>query len=283
MSVLEKLQKILDQMESDENLNLTNLNISNEDLNFLVNYVNESFTCKPCIILEVYMEKLHIYYVPILITIGLIGNFVSLFVFMGTHLKMHSSSYYLAALAVVEFLFVLTILFVHFDFNNILGLYNKNVWCQLFVYTSSVCSTLNTWLIVAFTVERFIAVQYPLKRPHICTVSRAKLIVTLLIIFALIFQSYVFWMATIIKTNDGNDICEMKPEYRDAMKVINFFDTVLTLIVPTILIIVMNVMIARNIYLFKIRLKNNMSRTDDAVGRGKKDGVFLEISISKVK
>lgn len=239
-----------------------NFNLTNQTMNKTCNF-------------DDILEAVHIYYIPALISIGIIGNLTSFLVFMTTHLKMHSSSYYLASLAVVEFLFVLALLIVRFD--REIGLFNKNVWCQFLVYISSVCTALSSWLIVAFTVERFIAVQYPLQRPHICTVSRAKMIVTCLILTGLLSQSYVFWTAGIIRTPEDNDMCELKPEYRDVMKIINIFDTFLTLIGPTLLIIVMNIMIARNIYLFKRRIKKKVGQRND-----EQEGVFLEMSISKV-
>lgn len=257
-------------MNSEESLN-----DSYYFTDYELNSTNETFSIVCA--LDNYITILHIYYIPVLISVGLIGNLASFFVFMTTHLKMHSSSYYLAALAIVEFVFVLVLLFVLFSFNNVIDLYNKNGWCQIFVYISSVCSTLSGWLIVAFTVERFIAVQYPLQRPHICTVSRAKAIVFGLVIIALLFQSYLFWTAGIIENIDG-PVCEMKQEYRDVMKIINIFDTTLTLIGPMVLIVIMNIMIARNIYLFKRRIQNKSCRFN-----GERNGVFLEMSISKVR
>lgn len=140
-------------------------NISGEPL--LIS--EESETCSPY---HIYLNLLHTYYVPFIIAVGLLGNFFSCVVFLTTPLKTRSSSYYLAALAMADFGFLLVLLVVHCSFNDVLDLFNKDGWCQTFVYVSSVCANLSVWFIVAFTVERFIAVQYPLQRPQICTVSR---------------------------------------------------------------------------------------------------------------
>lgn len=98
----------------------------------------------------------HQYYIPFIIMIGLIGNLLSCLVFLHTHLKMRSSSIYLAALSMTDFSFLFSLLLVWV--NNTIGwkVFNKNVWCESVVYVSSVCSSLSVWLIVAFTVERFI-------------------------------------------------------------------------------------------------------------------------------
>ena len=50
---------------------------------------------------------------------------------------------------------------------------------------------LSVWFTVAFTVERFIAIQYPLQRPRMCTVHRAKTAVASLTTLAIIGNSWI--------------------------------------------------------------------------------------------
>ncbi|RZF48430.1 hypothetical protein LSTR_LSTR015647 [Laodelphax striatellus] len=104
------------------------------------------------------LDFFHLYYIPAIISVGLVGNLLSCVVFLRTHLKMRSSSYYLAALATADFGFNVTLLLVWLSGFG-LRVFNEEGWCQGVVYFSSVCSFLSVWLIVAFTVERFIAVQ----------------------------------------------------------------------------------------------------------------------------
>lgn len=212
----------------------------------------EDIICHPY---HTYLDFLHTYYIPLVIAVGLVGNFLSFIVFLTTPLKTRSSSYYLAALSMADFGFLSVLLLVHCSFNGILDIYNKDWWCQTFVYISSVCANLSVWLVVAFTVERFIAVQYPLQRPQICTVSRAKMIVLILTIIVMITQTYLFAVAGVINV-DGVNECEMKPDYHDFMKVVNVIDTLATLILPFVLIVFMNTMIARNLFMFSKRLQS---------------------------
>lgn len=216
-----------------------------------------NFFYETCGIFEYYLELLYKYYIPVMILIGLIGNFLSCVVFLSTYLKMRSSSYYLAALAIADLAFLVVLTIVNCSFNGILELFNKEGWCQILVYISSVASILSVWLIVAFTVERFIAVQYPLQRPAICTVSRSKATVCVLSGVAMVSQCYVFWTAGIGKNEINEDTCSMIPEQLPAMKVINTIDCVITLIIPFILIVVMNVMIARNLFNFSRKMSNS--------------------------
>ncbi|XP_058804443.1 alpha-2C adrenergic receptor-like isoform X2 [Phymastichus coffea] len=195
----------------------------------------------------------HQFYIPFIILLGLIGNMLSCFVFLTSHLKMRSSSYYLAALATADFSFLFSLLLVWL--NNNLGwrVFNEDGWCESVVYVSSVCSSLSVWLIVAFTTERFIAVQYPLHRPGLCTTARAKTIVTVLVVLALASHSYCFVTAGVVMQPDGIELCDMKYDYLETMRIVSIVDSVASLMAPLVMIITMNSMIMRNLFNFSQR------------------------------
>lgn len=214
---------------------------------------------------------------------GLLGNVVSGVVFLNTHLRMRSSSYYLAALSATDFSFLLMLLLVWLNSNAGVQVFNKNGWCQVLVYISSVCGFLSSWLIVAFTVERFIAVQYPLHRPRMCTVARAKAIVCCLVVFALILHSYSFVTAGLVKQYDGSEVCHMLEDYRETMRIMNIVDCLVSLIIPLILITSMNSMIGRNFLKFRRHFKQNPEiRTSmEGLGMERSDINLHHIHVSK--
>lgn len=221
--------------------------------NFTEHYEDPLEGCYPTI-----LTFFATYYIPFIICVGLVGNFLSCIVFLTTHLKMRSSSYYLAALASADFGFLTVLSLVYLSNNATLELFNKEGWCQTLVYISSVCSSLSVWLIVAFTVERFIAIQYPLQRPQMCTVSRAKITVVVLTILAFLSHSYCFFTAGMISLGvDRPEVCNMLEQYRDTMIIINSVDTVVSLIGPVVLIVSMNAMIARNLLLFRKKFQHD--------------------------
>lgn len=80
------------------------VNLSYNDSNDFVGVMGHTETCHP------YLLTLNTLYMPLVIVIGLVGNFLSFLVLSTTHLKMRSSSYYLAALAVSIVVEVSTIL-----------------------------------------------------------------------------------------------------------------------------------------------------------------------------
>jgi len=94
-----------------------------------------------------------------------------------------------------------------------------------------------------------------------CTVARAKAIVTGLAVVALLSHLYSFVTAGIVKRSDGSEICDMLEECNEIMRIINIIDSLVTLIIPLILIIVMNTMIGRNLLKFRKRFRQNQETT----------------------
>uniref|UniRef100_A0A8D8UM52 Neuropeptides capa receptor n=1 Tax=Cacopsylla melanoneura TaxID=428564 RepID=A0A8D8UM52_9HEMI len=200
------------------------------------------------------IDLFSVYYIPVIAFVGLVGNALSCIVFLNTHLKLRSSSYYLAALAMADFSYLSVLLFGWSDNNMNLEVFNREGWCQTLVYLSSVFSFLSVWLIVAFTVERFIAVQYPLHRPHICTVARAKTVILCLTAASFLLHVYCFLTAGLV-TNEAGVICDLREGYEEVMRYINILDTIVTLILPIVSIVVMNTMITRNLLIFGRRFR----------------------------
>lgn len=166
------------------------------------------------------VDVLLFYYTPLLIIVGSIGNILSVMVFFRTRLKKLSSSYYLSALGISDTGFLLCNLFQWLGLFNI-NFYNMEVVCQLFTYLSNLCATLSVWFVVAFTVERFIAVLYPLKRQTMCTVRRAKSVLVALTLISIIHCSpLLVFSSPQMSKHLGVVICDVLPIYTVSNKFI---------------------------------------------------------------
>lgn len=154
------------------------------------------------------------YYTPALVLIGSIGNILSVIVFFRTKLRKLSSSYYLAALGISDTCFLIGAFVSWLNYINI-NIYNKDYYCQFFTYVSGLCSFLSVWFVVAFTVERFIAVLYPLKRQTMCTVKRACIVLTGLLVTGCVLSVPYFVYAAPIYSEYLNDyVCDVRDEYK---------------------------------------------------------------------
>lgn len=158
-------------------------------------------------------SKIIAYYTPFITFTGTIGNVLSILVFFRTKMKKLSSSYYLAALGASDTGY----LFLNFvQWLNVLGIniYNRDIVCQLFTFLSSTFCVLSVWFVVAFTVERFIAVLYPLKRQTMCTVRRAKSVLICLIVIGILHSSPVLISAKAYESKPGFMVCDVRPSLK---------------------------------------------------------------------
>ncbi|XP_050433006.1 cysteinyl leukotriene receptor 2 isoform X2 [Adelges cooleyi] len=191
------------------------------------------------------------YYPLALIILGSLGNCMSVFVFFGTNLRKQSSSYYLSSLAISDTLFLLMQLMSELT-NAGIELFFMDGVCQFSIYMTQMCSFISVWLVVVFTSERFIAVRYPLHRSVVCTVSRAKMVLCVLITFAIIVHVPYLIITMpqevpILGTNNSTHTCGLNMQWYDLYVWLNYADSLINMVVPFFLIVVFNSMICQSV------------------------------------
>lgn len=140
-----------------------------------------------------------LYYTPILFVFGTLGNSLSLAVFcMNAKYRSQSASYYLSALAISDTGFLVNLLAVWLE-RVIGGIITSGLMCPLVMYLGQVTCFMSVYLTVAFSIERYVAVHYPLSRPRICTRSKARKIIAALTGVALFLFSYAWMIAQVVE------------------------------------------------------------------------------------
>jgi hypothetical protein len=122
------------------------------------------------------------YTIPFIIAIGLTGNIISLRVFTSTRLCKLSASLYLTALSASDTLVLLTYVLFNWLLYGLprwpaghrIDILNINGVCHSFLFISYTFRFISVYLIIIFTIERYIAVCWPLHRRRICTKNFAK-------------------------------------------------------------------------------------------------------------
>ena len=208
-----------------------------------------------------FLTGLNIYLTPIIIIVGVFGNVLSFLVFVATHLRRQSSSVYLAGLAIADVSFLLSLFIGWFSWLRI-HLFHRNVWCQVVVYVTYVGSFLSVWCVVCFTAERYIIVSYPFKRQTLCTVKKARIVLISMSAFALTMYSFPLWTSGIIY-HENLPYCTVLPKFTKAVFVLTTIDTFITLFLPSLIIIVLNIRITILVYKFskKRDLLRNVTST----------------------
>ena len=192
----------------------------------------------------VVLNHMTVYLLAVEIFIGCVGNLLACYVFLSSHLIHQSCNVYLTFLVLVDTGFLLCTFFVWIDFLDIgYSVFSLNGFCQGFPYLTYVFSFLSGYTVLSFTVERFIVTFYPLHRQHMCTTKRAKLCVTGLTVFAFIFYSFPLYMSTVVRY-EGYQECRPLTEFQTAATILSSIDSVITLLLPSCIIIVLNMAIA---------------------------------------
>lgn len=131
---------------------------------------------------------------PIIYAFGFPGNILSFLIWIRPRMR-HSSGVYLAALAVVDFIFL--VLHLLYELEKIWGVRTINfpVMCESFTVIFLTFQYLAPLLVLAFTVERYISICHPFKRERYCTTRRAEMVSLSLAVISLAIcaiQGY-FW------------------------------------------------------------------------------------------
>lgn len=228
----------------NQQFNSTSSNLSYED--------SAANPPKTYSLLHLLVLVLSTYFIPVIIGVGIVGNGLALVVFLGTYLKRLSLSVYLAALAVSDAVFLLTLFILWLEYVNV-PIFHRNGWCQGAIFLSYCSSFLSVWFVVSFTVERYIAICHPLKRPELCTTSRAKCVVVALTLFSLMGYSCTLWTSGVVVVagkTEKHRTCTPLKDYLQIHTVLTYIDTIVTLIIPFLLIIGLNITIAHRIAYF---------------------------------
>ena len=189
---------------------------------------------------------LNVYLTPVIVIVGFVTNSLAACVFLGTSLRHQSSSIYLAALAIVDTGFLMTVFTNWFTWITEQS-FHQAIWCQLIIYFAYVFGFLSVWFLLAFTVERYIAVCHPFVTYTMCSTKRAKIVICAISAFAAVGYNFALWTSRVIYFND-KPFCLPREEFMQAVNIAAGIDGVLTMIVPSVVIVLLNLRIGIRIY-----------------------------------
>jgi hypothetical protein len=152
-------------------------------------------------------------------------------------------------LALIDVFFLLDLLpgMIHTAFRS--DLYRRiNFICYVQTYISFVASFVHIWMVLAFTAERFFAVNFPLKHMSQCTPNFSRGIILIIIIPA--FLCYIH-PAFFVSEVDNKGQCREKDGYERYLNNLNNIDTIMTMFLPFILVSILNILIIRKLFCSK--------------------------------
>nr|BAO01090.1 neuropeptide GPCR A40 [Nilaparvata lugens] len=140
--------------------------------------------------------------------LGIIGNIISMIILSRPQMK-SSINYLLIGLARCDTVLILTSIFLFglppiYDYTHteLLRTYNAKIYPCVTPYIfplALTAQTVSVYLTLTVTLERFVAVCHPLRARSLCTYGRARLYVTLIIVFSFLYNLIRFWEANVVQ------------------------------------------------------------------------------------
>ncbi len=211
-----------------------------------------------------YSIYLQVICVPIIVLFGIVGNTLSFCVMCSRTYAHKSYSYYLRALAIFDTLTLLINLVNSADeiCRDWMGIKTcfmdklmvSSAGCKAFSVFEHTVMLMSSWLIVCFTIDRYIAVCHPLQLSRLCTENRSIVVTIILFIGTTISQ--LFRIYFIVKIPGRSQPCHAPP---GTLRTIYFgldyfwFSFFLRFLIPFIIIVICNGHIAFHIQRMRTR------------------------------
>lgn len=208
-------------------------------------------------------RSIYAYVTPVILLVGILGNSLSLTVFLSRNMRNLSASSYLAALSISDMLVL--ILYVTVEWlkrglvylipNTNLQFLDKDGACQTLLYIAYVLRFFSSWLVTAFTIERYIGVCHPLYRRYICSLPGSRRIIFGIMIASSIIVIYKPVLSGVYLSHDGIHYCTGSKDHDFLSFILDSIFALLITLVPFVIISVLNVLIMRKLCLRKSQFR----------------------------
>ncbi|XP_045201932.1 somatostatin receptor type 2-like [Mercenaria mercenaria] len=171
------------------------------------------------------------YFVPIMCSVGIISNILAIKTFLHKGLRNYSCSRYLIAKCVSDTMFLLNLFVIYISHSLKYDLNTANNICQFVIFITYVSGFVSVWTVLLVTMENYIRIRLPFEVKRLCTTRNANIVIFLLVLAAVCIYNFALWIS------DKN--CNPRPEYSTVTQAFIYIDTLLTLIIPSILLTVL--------------------------------------------
>jgi hypothetical protein len=157
---------------------------------------------------------------------------------------LEKSNKILAALAVSDNIFLISLFAVYLR-HFYIDLFNKySIVCKLTVFSTYVSGFLSAWFIVEFSIERVIAVYFPIQRNDICSSSRSKFSLSVIFLSAMIIYAMSLVTSGVeYFESEEMDMCMPLNQWEKVSRVMVLYDVIFVIFMPFVIISITNTLI----------------------------------------
>lgn len=196
----------------------------------------------------VMQDDTDVYLLPAIIIIGSLSNILTLIVFKKGKQQNLSVSYYLGVFSVTNL--------VHLFFN--FGLHwltmvstgrsietTSNLICPIWSFLYRIITFSGIWIVLAVTVDRYIAVCHPHHANTICSLFMAKVVIIVIYIGLIVISVHAMWTYHIIETNVTETIKDEKCNYKpdNHVEIWMWYSGTCYIYIPSILLVFFDILL----------------------------------------
>ena len=183
--------------------------------------------------------KIHLIWLPIMVPIGIVGNTLSFIVMVKRGNRHISCCLYMAGLALMDNCVLGLVIYFWAMLIGLLGR-DINLWeCKILTWLLQTFSTCSINIVIFMTIDRFVAVRYPLQASKWCTPKRAKITMVITFIVMILFAIPCIFNADII--NKTSCVSFANPSrFIQMMAIINLC---INSLLPFIILFILNIFI----------------------------------------
>lgn len=220
-------------------------------------------------------NKINLYVPPFLVIIGGIGNLVSFFVYLQKKYRSKVAPVYILSLSVIDTVNLFLGLLQYWILFNFYQSSITKTHCNFMFFVVNFVGNYAHWCVVAFTIDRFLAVCFPFWTKTHQTVNRAWLAVAAIGLIAALKNIHYIWTSDFVYDSKTN-IAACGFGLLDKDKWIlhyQIFEIVISSIFPFVIIIILNTAIVIKMhrdgnfskqYRNTSRIKTNSSENRDS-------------------
>ena len=195
-------------------------------------------------------NKINLFSTIIIICIGLIGNLLSLIIYSQSKYRLNSSNVFILILSITDSLFLIIHFFedtinileqyyyIEINFLNIIDINRES--CKIANYLRYVLRSISSFIILAFTIQRYIIVYSPLSSKRFKTKRYAWYTCLITINSSFIMN---IWSLFMIDLSNQNKKCDIIDKWINVYYYISICYFTLTKLLPMLIIVILNCLI----------------------------------------
>jgi len=200
---------------------------------------------------------INLYYPPCLVLLGFIGNLMSFVIY--NQFRKRSSTIFILALAVTDTLMLLLGLLQYWVLFNFLPTVLTDAHCKGMFFVVNAFGNYSHWIIVCFSIDRLIAVRFPMRSINWLTSKKAKLCLCFITAFAILKNLHYLWTTDFFyNPKTGAAICAFGLKNKAPwISIYQGFEVTVSSILPFVIISFCNIMIIKNVRITRKRLRKS--------------------------